>query len=383
MSTFIGRIKKVGKKKMNISVISYNVCLFISPPLRFNGAFTRSTRLAKTLYNSIPDPSAIDIICFQEFIVHRQQMLKDLYLHPFHTEIDHGSMFGDNIRFLESGLTIVSKYPIVEQKNHIFKGKSYHFEAFVCKSVQYAKIKINTQYIHVLNQHSQAWVEGRQIRMNQFKQIAEFYLSLNIPKHEPVILCGDFNFDFYEQSRILYDVMSIVDFTMHLPLTPQFSFDPTMNQLVSTDDPSQYCTQSFINGCYDQFMETGICNCCPKQLIDGICTSNQNIKPISAQTQVIQNILPEPFEIYINVSTKRKVNVISDHFPILCKLIFPLNPDIDLNWIQKPIPNKTSNDYWGWVVLEFVFFIFLYGMFVLIVYLHSKRKRTNLITLIK
>lgn len=361
---------------MNINIISYNACLFVHPPLRFNGAFARAQRFAQTLYGNLPDPSAIDIICFQEFIVNRTQMLKDLHLHPFHTKVDYGDIFGDNIRFLQSGLTIVSKHPIVEQKNHVFTGPGYHAETLIPKSIQYAKIKINDHFVHILNTHLQAWSEvtAQKARISQMKQIATFYKSLNVPKHEPVILCGDFNFDFYEHNDTLMEAMEIVDFSMHLPSTPQFSFDPTVNQLVCTDDESQYKTQSDKNGCYESFLETGICHCCPKHLIDGACTSNANLKPVSTTTKVIQNFTSAPFEIYINISTKRFIDVVSDHFPVLCELQFPLNPPIDLDIPITISDTKDYTSYYGWVALEFVFFFFLYGMFVLLIHYISKRQ---------
>ncbi len=365
---------------MNVNVLTINACLAVPPPLRFNGAFARASRFADALYNNIPNPSSIDIICLQELIVNRSQVLKDLHFHPYHTKTDYGSIFGDNIRFLQSGLTIISKWPIVEQKNHIFSGPTYHFEALMAKSVQYAKIKINdNQYVHVFNTHTQAWanLKSKKIRINQFKQIGLFYLSLNIPSNEAVILNGDYNFDFYEHSRMLAEVMGIIDFTMHLPPNPQFSFDPTVNQLVGTDDASEYTTQFNIDGCYEEFLTTGICNCCPRQLIDGIATSNQNLKPITAHTRVVQNTASLPFEIYVNISTKRSTRNVSDHFAVYCQFQFPLESKIDL--YQKEITqNNNQLEYWGWVCLEIFFFCLLYLIFVLTFNFFKKRHQAQI-----
>ncbi len=363
---------------MNVNVITINACLAVPPPLRFNGAFARASRFADALYSNITDPSLIDIICLQEFIVNRKQILKSLHLHPYHTKIDRASMFGDNIRFLQSGLTIISKWPIVDQKNHIFSGPTYHFEALMAKSVQYAKIQINEGFIHVFNTHTQAWanLKAKNIRLNQFKQIGLFVRSLQIPSNEPVIFCGDCNFDFYEHSRMLTEVMSIVDFTMHLPPNPQFSFDPTVNQLVGTDDASEYTTQFDTNGCYEEFLETGICNCCPRQLIDGIATSNAHLKPLKFITSVIQNTVSLPFEIYINISTKRSTRNVSDHFAVLTQFQFPMKTPLLLQE-QKQINNTVNFKYWGWILLELFFFLFFYFICVLISLLINRRRRRN------
>lgn len=364
---------------MNIGVVTINACLAVPPPLRFNGAFARGARFADALYNNINDLASIDIICLQELIVNRNQILKSLYLHPYSTKIDYGSIFGDNIRFLQSGLTIASKWPIVEQKNHIFSGPTYHFEALMAKSVQYAKIKTQDNFIHVFNTHTQAWanLKAKNIRLNQFKQIGQFIKSLHIPKNEVVILCGDCNFDFYEHSRMLTEIMSIIDFTMHLPPNPQFSFDPTVNQLVGTDDASEYTTQFDTNGCYEEFLKSGICNCCPRQLIDGIASSNKHLKPLNVKTCVIQNTASKPFEIYINISTKRMTKNISDHFAVLTHFEFPLKQELAALKTEEVYSQDANLGYWGWVILEIVFFVLFYFICIMILIAIYKRKKNH------
>lgn len=367
---------------MQINVLTSNACLSIPPPFRFNGAFARAERYADALYGNISDPQNIDVICFQELIVNRSQVLKGLIHQPNHTKIDYGSALGNNIRFLESGLTIVSKWPIVTQTNHVFSGPTYHFEAFMAKAVQYCKIKLSEQFhFHVFNTHTQAWanLKAKKIRFNQFKQIAFFIDSMNIPSNEPVFLCGDFNFDFYEHGKLLAEVMSIIDFTMQMPDKPEFSFDPTVNQLVGTDDANEYNTRFDVNGCYETFLETGICSCCPRQMIDGTATSNIHLQPLKIDTKVIQNIASVPFEIYINISTKRLTRNVSDHFCVFSKFVFPMANAMPL-FIPKnsqKITYKPNEHYYKWIVVEFAFFVVLYFISIVVLHYLSRQRTTT------
>ena len=369
---------------MQVNIVTSNACLSIPSPFRFNGAFARAERYANALYSNIPNPQNIDVICFQELIVNRSQVLKDLIHHPHYTKINYGSAFGNNIRFLESGLTIASKWPIVKQINHVFSGPTYHFEAFMAKSILYAKIKVSDNFhINVFNTHTQAWanLKAKEIRFNQFKQIAYFIDSMNIPSNEPVFLCGDFNFDFYEHGKLLEDVMSIVDCTMQLPQTPQFTFDPTTNQLVGTDDASEYTTRFDVNGCYETFLETGICSCCPRQMIDGIATSNIHLQPSEMHTKVIQNISSVPFEIYINISTKRSTRNVSDHYCVYSTFTFlasMIQNSSSVSSSKKSFEYQANQHYYKWVLVEFGLFFLLY--FIVVVVLHflsKKRKKLN------
>ncbi len=368
------------KKKMHINIVTANACLSISPPFRFNGAFARAAHFAEALYGNISQPELIDVICMQELIVNRKQVLNSLAHHPYHTEIDYGSLIGNNIRFLESGLTIASKWPIVTQRNHVFSGPTYHVEAFMAKSVQYAKIKINSSYfVHILNTHTQAWSnpKAKKIRIEQFKQIAQFITFLQIPKNEPLILCGDFNFDFFEHSMKLLEVMNIVKCTMHLPEQPQFSFDPTINTLVGTDDASEYITRTNQQGCYDEFINTGICSCCARQLIDGIATRNNKLKVSCATTNVIKNVAKNEFEIYINISTKRQTRNVSDHFAVYSQLKFDENEeynDDEDNDDQNEKKLDEDEHYWKWFTFEFVIFIVCYASLTFLLLFLTRKK---------
>ncbi len=342
-----------------VSILSFNVCLSIGPPFRFNGCFSRSNKVADSIYEHT-HALELDIICLQELVINRSKVLKSLIHHPFSTDVACGSWLSSNIRFIQSGLAIVSRWPILDQRYHIFTGKSYHYEAYMSKAVQYAKIQAQNKYnVHIFNTHTQAWTNSaaQQIRLEQFRQIAEFIKSLNIPPSEPVIICGDFNLDFYESAYVLREFESIADLKFHLPNVPQFSFDPTINPLVGTDDIDEYRSSSYKNGCFDEFMNTGLCCCCPKQLLDGIATSNIHLKPISSTSNVIQNKLSKPFEMFINVSTLRNCSFASDHFPILSAFTFNLQ---ESPLVDQPLLECSEKWDYKWILVELVIFAILY-----------------------
>ncbi len=360
---------KKDKKMQQVTIASLNVCLSVCPPFRMNGAFSRSDKVAESIYTNIP-PLTLDIICLQELVVNRSKVIRSFLHHPYATDIVTGSWHSNNIRFIQSGLTTLSRWPIIKQASHIFSGPSYHMEAYMAKAVQYSKIIVNNRMpVHVFNTHTQAWtnVQAQKIRLLQLQQIADFIRSLDIPKDEPIILCGDFNFDFYEHADVLSKFESVLNMRMHLPDQPQFSFDPTINPLVGTDDAAEYKTQSFQHGCYDQFLKDGLCVCCPKQLIDGIATSNSHLRPMKANVQVIQNALKNPIEIYINISTMRTISYISDHFPVVSTFEF----DFPHSAVISPLLEKTvqsSDISLPWILVELVLFAIIFLLLVTFFY---------------
>lgn len=375
----------------SLKIVTYNVYLSVCPPLRFNGAFSRANHIAASLYNHMNNNNhskakiindsqqtpaeQLDIICLQELVVQREKVLSGFYHHPFRTKKVTTSFFSDNIRFIHSGLAIVSKWPILEEDGYIFRGDAYHMEAFMAKGVQYAKIFLKRKFIiHVFNTHTQAWINDRAhaIRKNQFEQIAQFIQSKKIPHNEAVFLTGDFNLDVFEQQVHVNEIFDIVQMTLFKPSEPQFSFDPSVNVLVGTDDANEYATQSFQNGCYDEYLQTGVCSCCPKQLIDGVATSNKHLPVQLDSFQVLQNKSTEAFDMFISVSTMKKVSFVSDHFPVLVEcssedFILFIDADNDFKCAESDdVYTWFKNFSLPWFCLECFLFIVLYIVFLIL-----------------
>ena len=90
---------------MKFSISTYNVNLSVGPPLRFNGAKERATRVADAFYHSlkqheVPMP---DFILLQELIVHRKTVINNFIHHPFSTPELLPTPFGKTIKLWPSG----------------------------------------------------------------------------------------------------------------------------------------------------------------------------------------------------------------------------------------------------------------------------------------
>ena len=358
---------------MKCSVATLNCCLSVCPPLRFNGAFARARRLVDAVYSSIP-ASDLDIICLQELVSGRNEILKNFIQHPYHSHKVESSLFGNNIRVVHAGLATVSRWPILEEDAHVFSGKTYHLEAFMAKAVQYTKILMHESVIvHVFNTHLQAWTNERAsaIRLEQMRQIGTFMQKKLLGvcrKTQLVVLAGDFNVDGFEHAESMEKLMREVNMSMVMPLTPQFSFDPTVNPLVGTDDAAEYAVKGNLDGCYDDFIQNGTCSCCPKQLVDGVAVLKEQLDA-SFVTSAIANVVPilsrAPFEIMVNMSTRRTIQTISDHFAVYVQFDCRIQ-NLDASAIKFEATHRNCfrpKMHLGWILFELVLFFALLLLF--------------------
>jgi endonuclease/exonuclease/phosphatase family metal-dependent hydrolase len=337
-------------------IVSYNTNLSVPVPIRFNGAYERALRVADVLYRTSPN---VDIICFQECIIHRETVMSRLTHHPYRSSPICASLLGNNIRYLSSGLVIASRWPLLEHRHRIFAGRRYHAEAAMAKAVQYARVGIpcengRVRCVHVLNTHLQAWSNptSRDIRAAQMQQIKIFIDSLQIPANEPVFLCGDFNLDFYEHHRAWDSLLACTNMQPLLPDHITFSVDPSTNTLVGADDSGEYRLEASGLGCYEDMLSSGICSCCPQQLIDGIMVSRGHLPIKSHVTHVLTSKTDRPFSAHINAFWRRFSRDVSDHYAVeTCISIdydtWPTHDRKDLSillQIRERLKVGTSND---------------------------------------
>jgi len=372
-----------------LGLVTFNCCLSVCPPLRYNGAFARANRLADAFYSSIP-PETVDVICFQELIVQHHAILKRFIHHKHHTSPIFSSLFSANIRFVHAGLAIASRWPILEEDAYIFTGSAYNAESFMAKAVQYAKIAIpggpnnTSRILHIFNTHLQAWTtpEACTIREAQTHQMSLFMQrkvsKAALDNNEIPIVMGDLNLDDYEHRILMEKLFGVLNVQFLRPVTPQFSFDPPKNSLVGNDDASEYATWSKKNGCYEEFMTQGVCSCCPRQLIDVIAVHNDSLRQIQHfDTQVIPIKSQSSFEMHVNMSTRKWVDLISDHFAVHSKL--KLSTDFP-TILQPTISSATrhhnkfySSAHLGWIIFELVLFVIIFLFLWFLVQLICKR----------
>jgi endonuclease/exonuclease/phosphatase family metal-dependent hydrolase len=379
--------KQKTKMVLSFNVMTFNCCLAVRPPLRFNGAYERSRRLVDAVYSCVA-ASELDVICFQELIAFREFVLNEFThfkKHTFATKPIYSSLVGNNIRFLHSGLAIVSKWPILEEDAYVFEGQSYNAEAFMAKAVQYCKLLVNdTHIVHVFNTHLQAWTNplATSIRRNQMEQISVFMRkklaqssATQLP-FEPVIFTSDLNVDVYENWDMVEQLLAQINAHVVLPSTPQFSFDPTNeNPLVGIDDMTEYAkrTPPMTNknkkipdfstpfdkdaaAAAARARSTPSSHLPPKQLVDCVMllTSQRN-NLLQAVSNVVPILSPALFQIKINISTHKTIQNISDHAAVYCNLQFITQQ----NTIKlKPTYKNSYSAQWhlGWIIAEIAIF---------------------------
>ncbi len=86
---------------------------------------------------------------------------------------------------------MVSKWPIVRDAQHVFRGACHYSDCLAAKGVKYARIlktddHSNSKIFNVFATHMQAWStpQGRDDRIKQAQQMREFVDALELPHQE-------------------------------------------------------------------------------------------------------------------------------------------------------------------------------------------------------
>ena len=319
--------KKRNTMSTSVHIASFNVCLSVGPPLRFNGAGPRSIRLADSFYSTLG--TKIDIIALQELITGRDTVIKNFVHHPYSTPIMQTSFMSNNVKLGSSGLCLLSKYPILASGEYFFEGGAYHLEKFLSKGCLYIKVRIpSVGIVNVVNVHLNAWtnIEAVNARIVQSQQIGHYMrYHMRVPMEEALFVCGDFNVDVYEHRGLVNVICANMGVVPLLPKETSFTFDPLRNSLVGTDDPLEYATITKQYGCYDSFLKTGICECCPQQLLDLITISSLHRQAMRQESRVVPIRTRVDFPVAIDILSFRQTNEISDHFAIVLEVMFDGN----------------------------------------------------------
>lgn len=135
-----------------------------------------------------------DVILFQEaFSSSRNAMLLALAAeYPYQTHVPKIPFGGINV--FDSGVLVVSRYPIVKTADYIYPDCS-GTDCFADKGVIYAEVIKNGKAYHVTSTHTASFDtdEARALRQVQFQQIRSLVNAQNIPSVDAVLFGGDFN----------------------------------------------------------------------------------------------------------------------------------------------------------------------------------------------
>jgi len=185
-----------------LSILSYNLFCLPGVASAFSpSSCPLSTERSTAFLKHIP---SYDVIALQEVWDPRYKSLeKYARLNNMHVvgSSAPSTMNYLSLRIFGGGLMIMSKYPIVDTQEIKFE-KGSHSDKFVTKGVLYAKVKIDSSYVHIFNTHLQASY-GHEFdfgpnhyantRKKQLKKMAEFVQRVTSKDHFPILLAGDFN----------------------------------------------------------------------------------------------------------------------------------------------------------------------------------------------
>ncbi len=191
---------------MDLSILSWNTFL-IPPPFNITKQDERADLMAKKLL-------AInhDIIFFQEAFLDskREHIINDLKPeYPYSAAPEKGTGL---IQFQDSGLFIVSKYPMKVLEQVIFEDCSGS-DCFASKSAIIVEISLpDNNKLQMIDTHLQGWDEVN-IRQKQLLQI-KMMMKRNAQFGIAQVLVGDLNIDGkkdieYQESLKLMDMTSI------------------------------------------------------------------------------------------------------------------------------------------------------------------------------
>jgi endonuclease/exonuclease/phosphatase family metal-dependent hydrolase len=316
----------------SLNVASYNIMLPVSEPIRLNGQKKRLKLIPKNLKKMNDSvKNGIDIICFQELIPpkYRKELLADIGVKgwKYHTKALNTSYSSGKIKLASGGVVICSKYPIIKEYQSVFDTECTSSDCMASKGIVYARILLpDNNIVNVFSSHFQAWdlPDTRIIRSQQMKQCKDFIDSLHLQDDEPVLFMGDLNIDFYSKQnevKQLLQMLQIELFNLNENSHP-FSSDPKTNSLMGNDETLMYATELYPKGCYDDYMKTLSCPCCPRELLDYIAFSTDHLKPKQTNMYVYKMKNDTGISMQLNMTTKRTIFDLSDHYPLIGEITF-------------------------------------------------------------
>ena len=351
--------------KVTVNILTYNIMEPVPEPIRYYGQKERTMRV-KDVIRNIDEKYHIDVVVLNEVVALPAQkvIFRDMEEIGF---VHHTSKLM-GVLSVTGGILLFSKHPITQEEISTFGDKCTGIDCFAAKGVVYARMKKENLYFNVLGTHMQAWpsMASQIVRDAQTEQVAKFIQSINIPRDEPVMFCGDFNIDLYENNDILRHLLHRLDMDMpeiHEDSHP-FTVDPKENKMVGNDDPSEYQTEEWPEGCVEVYYESLECPCCPAEWIDYALYSKKHLAPISSYMMSIAAKVP-PFRMKINISKHVEIEDVSDHFPLLGHFVFDASGQAGrekrdtLSKDNAELSSNTSHVAFVVVIIVLVVIIFL------------------------
>ncbi|HAZ13747.1 MAG: hypothetical protein A2X86_10155 [Bdellovibrionales bacterium GWA2_49_15] len=205
------------KEQNSLRLISYNTWGLPSPILVCPGRFKK---IAKEIgqFNA-------DIVAFEETFTKYADVLGKIPEFPY--RLYGPAKGGKKLKILNSGLLLLSKYPIVESDYKIYS-KCGGFDCFANKAIIWAKIKVpGIGAINVFTTHTNAGT-SRKIKESQLVEAGDF-IEAHLGGRSTVFM-GDFNFapgsELYNYVKYNLNFEDTLD--LYLTDHPEYSNDPNV-----------------------------------------------------------------------------------------------------------------------------------------------------------
>ncbi|AXR59716.1 sphingomyelin phosphodiesterase [Leptospira mayottensis] len=231
-------------ENVEIKILSHNVFL-LPKALPGWGSWGQSTRAERIVSSSYIRNQ--DVIVFDEaFDTNARKVLLDGVRseYPYQTDVigrtrEGWDVTSGNYRidaFINGGVVVVSKWPIEEKIQHIFKDKGCGADIFSNKGFAYVRINKKGRKFHIIGTHVQAQDSGcanlgKVSRINQFKEIKNFIDLKKIPQNEMVLIAGDLNV--VKDSVEYYDMLSVLNANEPKYVGVPFTWDTKTNEITA------------------------------------------------------------------------------------------------------------------------------------------------------
>ena len=336
---------------MEFNGVTWNIMAPVPEPIRYCGQKERMRRVRPALTQHIATliDKPLDVVVLQESIIVAQHRIvsRDLHAHGFIHESRQLVGKLRALKFVQGGVVVFSRHPILHQDHCIFEGLCDKEDCFAAKGCVYTCLNKQGVRVHVFAVHLNAWEspQSRRVRRGQMHEVRRFMEKQNIAPHEPVMVLGDINVDLYSERKQLQALQDMVecDLLARHPQSHPFTSDPLTNALVGMDDTSAYRSPAYPYGCSEQYRIHLTCMCCPQEWLDHVMIS-RNHAPIRRYESWVRAVAlkMEPFEIHMGAHMKRTVRDVSDHYPVLFHCVFP---DVHVNHaelVPPPTPAPAS-----------------------------------------
>ncbi|EQC38265.1 hypothetical protein SDRG_04690 [Saprolegnia diclina VS20] len=365
---------------MTFNVLQYNI--FDRPyAVSHDGQAERLARIPQSILTLCPHScGGVDVVTFAESDIEsdRNVMLEAFTQAGY---LYHTTILAETDPFtslINGGVLIVSKWPILREAQHIYRGACHYSDCLAAKGVKYARVNKTVDGVskafNVFATHMQAWStkEGMEDRIKQAQQFYDFAQALTIPHTEPMVFAGDFNVDNHSFPDEVANLVRLLHAATPTRVGSElFTSDPHLNLLVGRDGAakSDKCLDQYVASwgplhdkvytpnyltrltCGAQVVSNAsrtslvfrdpstamcFCPCCPSEWLDYVLYAQPPYQqPIGVPTlESIVNQVPAAFPVQwsgpsfvpssADAASLALVDL-SDHFPVLGKFKFPLN----------------------------------------------------------